>query len=61
MCVSITCCHFLILEVAELLGYPHERGCLLLVNRNYSTNRNIVESKLSSFRVHDEVGGGVAL
>ena len=45
--------------MAELLGYPDERGCLLLVN--YPTNRNIVESKRSSFRVHDEVGGGVAL
>ena len=28
----ITWCHFLILEVTELLGYPDERGCLLLVN-----------------------------
>ena len=47
--------------MAELRGYPDERGCLLLVNRNYPTNRNIVESKLSSFRIHDEVGGGVSL
>jgi hypothetical protein len=59
---SITCCHFLIVEVAEVQGYPRGRGFFMITSSELFLQIVIfVVSKRSSFRVYDGVGSGVAL
>jgi hypothetical protein len=58
----ITCCHFLIVEVAEVEGYPRGRG-LSIISQSELFLQIVMfaESKSSSFLVHAFAGGIIAL